>query len=100
MTSKKEPELQIKTTLAKFAGFLKALALIGILIGGSVGYNKLTSSSEDVNTEVQCSIEIEKRLGEYNQRLVKVETRMDNTDVNILEIKSSLYRIETYLMGR
>ena len=98
--TRKEPELQIKTTLAKFAGFLKALALIGILIGGSVGYNKLTSSSEDVNTEVQCSIEIEKRLGEYNQRLVKVETRMDNTDVNILEIKSSLYRIETYLMGR
>ena len=100
MTTKKEPELQIKTTLAKFAGFLKALALIGIMIAGSVGYNKITSSSEDANTKVQCSIEIEKRLGDYNQRLVKVETRMDNTDVNILEIKSSLYRIETYLMGR
>lgn len=41
----KEPELQIKTTLSKFAGFLKALALIATIAGTGAGSTYLTSSS-------------------------------------------------------
>jgi len=96
MTSKK-PEISINTTLSKFGAFLKVLAFLVVGAGGTVGYNKIT---EPETLENQCSIEIEKRLGEYNQRLVKVETRMDNTDLNIVEIKSSLVRIESYLLNQ
>ena len=92
MTGKK-PEISITTTLSKFSAFLKVLAFLVVGAGGTVGYNKITGP-ENLD---QCSIEIEKRLGEYDQRLVKVETRMDNTDINIIEIKQSLIRIETYL---
>lgn len=102
--TRKEPELQIKTTLAKFAGFLKGLALCislcGVGAGGTVAYNKLGEEPviEQQYSESHCSLEIERKLNEYNARLTKVETRMDNTDLNIVEIKASLVRIETFLI--
>lgn len=95
MPTKKGPEIQINTTMNKFGGFIKILALLVAGAGGVAGYNQLTPTPNEA-----CAMEIEKKMAEYNSRLVKVETRMDNTDLNILEIKASLIRIETYLMGK
>lgn len=101
MSPKAQPELKLNTSLASLSKFIKAavlaLTLLGVGAGGTVGYNKLT---EDETVKGQhCSLEIQKTLNEYNNRLTKVETRMDNTDVNILEIKASLVRIETFLLN-
>lgn len=104
MTTKKDqPELTVnlKTTLQKFGGFFRVVLLSCTLVaggvGGKYGYDKLSESSNQY--ESACSIEIERRMAEYNSRLTKVETRMDNTDLNIIEIKASLIRIETYLLN-
>lgn len=100
MSPKAQPELKLNTSLASLSKFIKAavlaLTLLGVGAGGTAGYNKLTED-ESINRS-HCSLEIQKTLNEYNNRLTKVETRMDNTDVNIIEIKASLVRIETYLL--
>lgn len=102
MSQKAQPELKLNTSLASLSKFIKAavlaLTLLGVGAGGTAGYNRLTTSKEE--TANHCSLEIQKTLNEYNSRLTKVETRMDNTDVNIIEIKASLVRIETFLINR
>lgn len=97
MPTKKEPEISIHTTISKFGGFIKVIALLTVGAGGVAGYNQLNTPTTPTTA---CAMEIDRKMVEYNARLVKVETRMDNTDLNILEIKASLIRIETYLMGK
>lgn len=105
MTAIKEPELQIKTTLAKFAGFLKALALIGILIGGTTGATYFTNDKidEDIVAENKARdsliIELRNDIDKHELRIQSVE----NTNV---EVKSSLVIIQSdikkllYLAGK
>ena len=102
MTSK-TPEVRLNTSLNSISKFVRAivlaLVLLGVGAGGTAAYNKYNSTTyEEQYSESHCSLEIEKKLSEYNSRLTKVETRMDNTDMNIVEIKASLIRIETFLM--
>lgn len=102
MTSK-TPEVRLNTSLNSISKFVRAivlaLVLLGVGAGGTAAYNKYNSPTyEEQYSESHCSLEIEKKLSEYNSRLTKVETRMDNTDMNIVEIKASLIRIETFLM--
>ena len=102
MTSK-TPEVRLNTSLNSISKFVRAivlvLALLGVGAGGTAAYNKYSQPTiEEQYSESHCSLEFEKKLSEYNSRLTKVETRMDNTDMNIVEIKASLVRIETFLM--
>ena len=103
MTSK-TPEVRLNTSLNSISKFVRAivlaLVLLGVGAGGTAAYNKYNNEPtiEEQYSESHCSLEIEKKLSEYNGRLTKVETRMDNTDMNIVEIKASLIRIETFLM--
>ena len=93
MTARKEPELQIKTTLAKFAGFLKALALIGILIGGTTGATYLTNDKIDADIMAENRTRdsiinvIQNDIEKHNMRITNVE----NTNV---EVKASLVDIQ------
>lgn len=101
MTSK-TPEVRVNTSLNSISKFIKAtvlaLGILGLGAGGTAAYNKYTQDESTDYTSTHCSLEIEKKLNEYNGRLTKVETRMDNTDLNIVEIKASLIRIETFLI--
>lgn len=91
--TKKEPELQIKTTLAKFAGFLKALALIGILIGGTTGATYLT------NDKIDSDIVAENRtrdsiINALQKDIEKHELRIGNVENTNIEVKASLVEIQ------
>lgn len=101
MTSK-TPEVRLNTSLNSISKFVRAivlaLILLGVGAGGTAAYNKYTQDESVDFANTHCSLEIEKKLNDYNGRLTKVETRMDNTDLNILEIKASLVRIETFLI--
>ena len=101
MTSK-TPEVRLNTSLNSISKFVRAivlaLILLGVGAGGTAAYNKYTQDEGTDFSRTHCSLEIEKKLNEYNGRLTKVETRMDNTDLNIVEIKASLIRIETFLI--
>ena len=91
--TKKEPELQIKTTLAKFAGFLKALALIGILIGGTTGATYLTNDKidSDVMAENRARDSI---INVLQSNIEKHELRIDNVEKTNVEVKTSLIDIQ------
>ena len=105
MSPKKEPELQINTSLSKFAGFLRALALIVILLGGTTGATYLTNDKidEDIVAENKARdsliIELRNDIDKHELRLQSVE----NTNV---EVKSSLVIIQSdikkllYLAGK
>ena len=91
--TRKEQELQIKTTLAKFAGFLKALALIGILIGGTTGATYIT------NDKIDSDIMAENRtrdsiINVLQSNIEKHELRIDNVEKTNVEVKTSLIDIQ------
>lgn len=87
--TKKEPELQIKTSLAKFAGFLKALALVGVMLFGSAGAGYIGSTQHDNSYNTQDSLihVIQTKQAEHEIRL----KLLDQTNV---EIKASLIDIQ------
>ena len=91
--TRKEPELQIKTTLAKFAGFLKALALIAILIGGTSGATYLTNDKIDTDIMAENRTRdsiinvLQNDIEKHNMRITNVE----NTNI---EVKASLVDIQ------
>lgn len=93
MPTRKEPELQIKTTLAKFAGFLRALALIGILVGGTSGATYLTN--DHIDTELIAENKSRDSLINALQHEVEMHniriTTVENTNV---EVKASLVDIQ------
>ena len=91
--TRKEPELQIKTTLAKFAGFLKALAFIGILIGGTTGATYIT------NDKIDSDIVAENRtrdsiINVLQKDIEKHELRIGNVENTNIEVKASLVEIQ------
>lgn len=103
--TRKEPELQIKTTLAKFAGFLKALALIGILIGGTTGATYLTNDKIDTDLIAEnrardsiinaLQIDIEK----HNIRISNVENTNIEVKASLLEIQRDIKTL-LYISGK
>ncbi len=92
-----KPELQINTslntTLKKFGGFLKILALIGVIGGATVGTNYLTTSAADINDVVDNRRRdslinvIQNDVKQHDLRLNVVE----NTNI---EVKASLVDIQ------
>lgn len=91
--TRKEPELQIKTTLAKFAGFLKALALIVILLGGTTGATYLT------NDKIDADIAAENRARDslivvLRNDIDKHNIRISNVENTNIEVKASLVEIQ------
>ena len=103
--TRKEPELQIKTTLSKFAGFLKALALIVILLGGTTGATYLT------NNNIDADIAAENRARDslivvLRNDIDKHELRLQSVENTNVEVKSSLVIIQSdikkllYLAGK
>ena len=88
--TKKEPELQIKTSLNKFAGFLKALALTGLLLSGSVGagyFGSKQNVSNDFKSQDSIIHVIQTKQAEH-------EIRLNTIDQTNLEIKASLVDIQ------
>lgn len=103
--TRKEPELQIKTTLAKFAGFLKALALIAILIGGTSSATYLTNNKIDsdfiAENRARDSI-----INVLQNDVEKHNIRISNVENTNIEVKASLVEIQRdiktllYLSGK
>ena len=99
--TKKEPELQIKTSLAKFAGFFKALALIVVLLGGTAGSSYLTNqyNAEDElakdRTRDSLITVLKNDIKEHEVRIAGIEaTNVDiKSDLTVIrtDIKQLLY---------
>ena len=93
MTTRKEPELQIKTTLSKFAGFLKALALIFSMIAGTSVATYLTNDNIDADIMAENRTRdsiinvLQNDIEKHNMRITNVE----NTNI---EVKASLVDIQ------
>ena len=89
----RKPELQINTTLAKFSKFLRALAFIGILIGGTAGTSYITHDKIDSNLMAENRTRdsiinvLQNDIEKHNMRITNVE----NTNV---EVKASLVDIQ------
>ena len=91
--TRKEPELQIKTTLAKFAGFLKALALIAILIAGTSSATYLTNDKigSDLIEENRARDSI---INALQNDIEKHNIRISNVENTNIEVKASLVEIQ------
>lgn len=87
--TQKEPELQIKTTLAKFAGFLKALALIAILIGATYLTNDKIDTDLIAENRARDSI-----LNVLQNDIEKHNIRISNVENTNIEVKASLVEIQ------
>lgn len=86
----KEPELQIKTTLSKFTGFLKALALIATIAGTGAGSTYLTSSSLN---------EVEVIANNRRDSLINVlQSDMKTHDLRISTVEGTSQEIKTQLV--
>ena len=88
--TKKEPELQIKTSLNKFAGFLKALALIGLMLSGSVGAGYL-GSKQNVSNDFKYQDSV---IHVIQTKQAEHEIRLKSLDQTSVEIKASLIDIQ------
>ena len=103
--TRKEPELQIKTTLSKFAGFLKALALIGILIGGTTGATYLTNDKIDADFTAENRAR-DSIINVLQNDIEKHNIRISNVENTNIEVKASLVEIRRdiktllYLSGK
>jgi hypothetical protein len=86
----KEPELQIKTTFSKFAGFLKALALIATIAGTGAGSTYLTSSSLS---------EVEVIANNRRDSLINVlQNDVKTHDIRIFTVEGASQEIKTQLI--
>lgn len=88
--TKKDPELQIKTSLARFAGFLKALALTGLLLSGSVGAGYF-GSKQNVSNDFKYQDSV---IHVIQTKQAEHEIRLNTIDQTNLEIKASLVDIQ------
>lgn len=89
----KEPELQIKTTLSKFAGFLKALALIATIAGTGAGSTYLTSSSLS-EVEVSANHRRDSLIGVLQSDMRTHNLRISTVENTSQEIKTQLVDIQ------
>lgn len=89
----RKPELQINTTLDKFSKFLKALALIGILIGGTAGTSYITHDKIDSNLMAENRTR-DSLITSLQADVEKHELRIQNVENTNVEIKASLIDIQ------
>lgn len=90
----KEPEVQIKTSMKNMGGFVKillaALSAMGFGAAGSV----LTSST-DVNAQEERMSKLESACSGYNVRLATQETKLQNYESNLVEVRKDLAEIRS-----
>ena len=90
----KEPEVQIKTSMKNMGGFVKillaALSAMGFGAAGSV----LTSSS-DASTQEDRMANLESACSNYGIRLATTETKLQNYENNLVEVRKDLAEIRS-----
>ena len=103
MTKEKQPELTVnlRTTLKRFSGFLKVLAIIlttlGVGIGGPVVGDKIFPPEYDKDLRARDSIidVLQAEVATHDKYIDKLNYRVDVIDQNNVEIKAKLVGIET-----
>ena len=90
----KEPELQINTSMKNAGAFVKillsALGAMGLGAAGSV----LTSST-DANAQEERMSKLESACSGYNVRLTTTETKLQNYESNLVEVRKDLAEIRS-----
>ena len=90
----KEQEVQIKTSMKNMGGFVKillaALSAMGFGAAGSV----LTSST-DTNAQEERMSKLESACSNYGIRLATTETKLQNYEYNLVEMRKDLAEIRS-----
>ena len=90
----KEPEVQIKTSMKNAGAFIKvALSALGAMGLGAAG-SVLTSSS-DANAQDERMSKLESACSGYNVRLTATETKLQNYEYNLIEMRKDLAEIRS-----
>lgn len=103
MTKKEQPELTVnlRTTLKRFSGFLKVMAIIlttlGVGIGGPVVCDKIFPPEYDKDLRARDSLInlLQEEVATHDKYIDKLNYRVDVIDQNNLEVKTKLISIET-----
>lgn len=103
MPARQEPELKVslKTTLAKFGGFLKIFAFVFGALGLGAGGNALsrtafpTEYEEDMRARDSIIVVLQNEVATHDKSIDKLSYRVDVIDQNNVEIKTKLTGIET-----
>lgn len=94
MTAKHaQPELQIKTSLTKFAGFLKTLALITVIAGTGASSTYLTSASMS-DVEVMANQRRDSLISVLQNDVKTHSLRISTVEGTSQEIKTQLVDIQ------
>lgn len=102
---KKESELQIKTSLKNFSGFLKALALIGLMLGGSTGVSYFTrdklsdDSIKAYHTQDSIIKLLQADMRVHDLRLSQVEATNTEVKATLVDIQKDIKTL-LYISGK
>ena len=92
--TKKEPEVQIKTSMKNAGAFVKVLlAALGAMGFGAVG--SVITSSTDVNAQEDRLAKLESACSWYSVRLTATETKLQNYEYNLIEMRKDLAEIRS-----
>ena len=90
----KEPEVQIKTSMKNMGAFVKVLlAALGAMGLGAAG--SVLTSSTDVNAQEERMSKLESACSGYNVRLTATETKLQNYEYNLIEMRKDLAEIRS-----
>lgn len=90
----KEPEVQIKTSMKNAGAFIKVLlAALGAMGFGAAG--SVLTSSTDVNAQEERMSKLESACSGYNVRLTATETKLQNYEYNLIEMRKDLAEIRS-----
>lgn len=90
----KEPEVQIKTSMKNAGAFIKVLlAALGAMGFGAAG--SILTSSTDVNAQEERMSKLESACSNYNVRLTTTETKLQNYEYNLIEMRKDLAEIRS-----
>ena len=90
----KEPELQINTSMKNAGAFVKILlSALGAMGLGAAG-SALTSST-DANAQEERMSKLESACSGYNVRLATQETKLQNYESNLVEVRKDLAEIRS-----
>ena len=92
--TKKEPEVQIKTSMKNAGAFVKVLlAALGAMGFGAAG-SALTSST-GVSAQEDRLAKLEEACSNYDIRLATAETKIDDVQLSLVDIKKDLAEIRS-----
>ena len=90
----KEPELQINTSMKNAGAFVKILlSALGAMGLGAAG-SALTSST-DANAQEERMSKLESACSGYSVRLATTETKLQNYENNLVEVRKDLAEIRS-----